>query len=327
MELLTPNYVYTANEVKVCEKIIPDGTCWEDDSKALRAGCDPGTLYKKEYKLNYGTGRPKYVTIHNTDDIKRGMGTAERYTRAVYNEDVGLERVHFYVDNTCAWQNLKAGTNMTPNDPAGSAEVGCHAGDEAVSDSGDTTSLSIEIIMDSDSGEQNAEARDNGARLAAWLLWKYGLGISKLVTHIFWINKAEGKYFQDIDWQCITGIRGKKRCPAYILGSTDPNRAFENWRSFKELVGEYLNKLYCAGKCHQNTEIGIFSPYLVKVSEKLVNVQNGPGDGFARCGSAAMGVYTIIAERYDKHGKKWGKLKSGSGWIALEKTENCNPPE
>lgn len=44
--LLTPNTTYTINGVKVCEKIIPDGTVWKNDSKAIKAGFTPGALYK-----------------------------------------------------------------------------------------------------------------------------------------------------------------------------------------------------------------------------------------------------------------------------------------
>ena len=47
------------------------------------------------------------VTIHNTDAIKvNGTTMAEQYTRATYNGNMGTVRVHFYVDDTEAWQNL-----------------------------------------------------------------------------------------------------------------------------------------------------------------------------------------------------------------------------
>ena len=46
-----------------------------------------------------------------------------------YNENMGSVRVHYYVDDTGAWQNLKAGTGLCANDPVGSAEVSWHAGD------------------------------------------------------------------------------------------------------------------------------------------------------------------------------------------------------
>lgn len=320
MAILKPNYTYTANGVKVCEKIIPDGTRWKNDTKAFNAGFGSKALYKKEAKLSDNTGKPQFITIHNTDDISGVTDDGEQYTRATYNENMGSARVHFYVDDTCAWQNLKAGTNMTPNDPAGSAEVGWHAGDGSVHDGGNMTSLSIEIIMDRD-GKNNNAARENGAHLAAWLLWKYGLNISRLVTHTYWVNKAAGKTFQDIDTQCTTPIMGKKWCPAYIFGSTNTGVALKNWRAFKELVEKHLKEIYSKEKISDNTENIPFSPYLVRVRENFINVRLSPGDGFACCGKAAKGVYTIIAESYDDNGKMWGKLKSGAGWVALEQTE------
>ena len=48
------------------------------------------------------------VTIHNTQWISVATGTtpAEQYTRATVNGNMNDVRVHFYVDNKCAWQNL-----------------------------------------------------------------------------------------------------------------------------------------------------------------------------------------------------------------------------
>ena len=48
------------------------------------------------------------VTVHNTDWITTATGTtpAEQYTRATVNGNMNDVRVHYYVDNTCAWQNL-----------------------------------------------------------------------------------------------------------------------------------------------------------------------------------------------------------------------------
>lgn len=46
------------------------------------------------------------VTVHNTDWISVASGTtpAEQYTRATVNGNMKDVRVHYYVDNTCAWQ-------------------------------------------------------------------------------------------------------------------------------------------------------------------------------------------------------------------------------
>ena len=48
------------------------------------------------------------VTVHNTDWITVASGTtpAEQYTRATVNNNMKDVRVHYYVDNVCAWQNL-----------------------------------------------------------------------------------------------------------------------------------------------------------------------------------------------------------------------------
>ena len=81
MALLTPNTTYTLNGVKVNEKIIPDGTKWKSATKAITAGFKANSNRKNQNKL-CGTGKPAYVTIHNTDDIKNTNDDAEQYTRA-----------------------------------------------------------------------------------------------------------------------------------------------------------------------------------------------------------------------------------------------------
>lgn len=239
--MLTPNSTYTVNGVTVNEKIIPDGTVWKDATKAQNAGFSKGDLYKKQKKLN-GTGKASFVTVHNTDDLDGTYDDGEQYTRATYNENMGSSRVHFYVDDVCAWQDLKAGTGMCDNDPVGSAEVSWHSGDGSTADGGNNTSLSMEIIMN-DTADHDAKAKDNGARLAAWLLWKHGLGVDKLVTHTYWVNKSAGKTFKDVDEQCCNLIYGKKWCPAYIFASNNESTALKNWKAFKALVKGYLDAL------------------------------------------------------------------------------------
>lgn len=239
---LTPNATYKINGVTVNEKIIPDGTRWQDNAKAVKAGFKAGDLYKKQQKLTNKTGKAKSVTIHNTNDLDRVEDDGEQYTRATYNENMLSSRVHFYTDDKCAWQNLKAGTGMCANDPVGSAEVSWHAGDGSTADGGNMTSLSIEIIM-GDSATHDEAAKDNGARLAAWLLWKHGLTTADLVTHTYWVNKSAGKTFADVDEQCCNPISGKKWCPSYIFGSSSKATALKNWKAFKATVQGYLDAL------------------------------------------------------------------------------------
>lgn len=242
MALLTPNATAKMNGVIINEKIIPDGTRWKDATKAAKAGFEKGDKYKKEKKLSGGTGKVQYVTIHNTNDLDGVYDDGEQYTRATYNENMKSSRVHYYVDDVCAWQNLRAGTGIFTSDPIGSAEVSWHAGDGSVSDGGNMTSLSIEIIMN-DNADHDAKAKDNGAKIAAWLLWKHKLTVDDLVTHTYWVNKSAGKKFSDVDKQCTNKITGQKWCPAYIFASNDTTTALKNWKAFKQLVQGYLDEL------------------------------------------------------------------------------------
>ena len=125
------------------------------------------------------------VTIHNTDWITTAAGTtpAEQYTRATANGNMGDVRVHFYVDDTCAWQNLPLSLS------------GWHAADG--DGDGNRRTIAIECIMGKGNTDRDSKSEDNAARLAAALLKQYGFGIDRLYTHQHWYSR--------------------KYCPAYIL--------------------------------------------------------------------------------------------------------------
>ena len=66
-----------------------------------------------------------------------------------------------------------------------------------------------------------------------------------------------------------------------------------------------------------------FEPYLVKVSLKDLNIRKGPGTNYARTQFIPVGVYTIVEEADGKGATKWGRLKSGAGWISLDYVTKC----
>lgn len=121
------------------------------------------------------------VTIHNTDWISVASGTtpAEQYARATVNGNMKDVRVHYYVDNTCAWQNLPLSLS------------GWHAADG--SGNGNRRTIAIECIMSSAYNSTDKKSEDNAARLAAALLKKYNLDINHLYTHTHWLNVRDGK--------------------------------------------------------------------------------------------------------------------------------------
>lgn len=60
------------------------------------------------------------------------------------------------------------------------------------------------------------------------------------------------------------------------------------------------------------------TPYLVRVKITNLNIRKGPGTNYGKNGFIKPGIYTIVAESTGKGAAKWGKLKSGAGWISLD---------
>ena len=65
-----------------------------------------------------------------------------------------------------------------------------------------------------------------------------------------------------------------------------------------------------------------FTPYKVKVETEYLNIRKGAGINYEKVGVITdEGIYTIVAEATGEGANKWGKLKSGAGWIALDYTK------
>lgn len=236
MAFLTPDKTRTEYGLVIKEKIIPWGGKWARDWNNRRKG----DKYKADRLLSQGTGKVEYVTIHNTADIAEAKGTndAEQYTRATWpNQNMGDARVHYFIDETDCWQNLRED------------EVGWHAGDGV--GPGNDTSLGIEIIMDGSGSEADTQAEDRGALLAAILLKRHGLGIDRLVPHKKW----SGKY-----------------CPVYILPHWDTfvskvSRYLAAMDTVYYIqVGPYRNKPFAEDTLRKLKSDG-FSASLVKSNE------------------------------------------------------------
>ena len=278
------------------------------------------------------------VTVHNTDWISVASGTtpAEQYTRATVNGNMKDVRVHYYVDNTCAWQNLPHSLS------------GWHAADG--SGNGNRRTIAIECIMSSAYNVTDKKSEDNCARLAAALLKKYNLGIDNLYTHTHCLNVRDGKS-GTVDY-LNTARNPYKMCPAYIL---------PHWSAFKTKVKKYLTdakptvkNIYRIRKswADAKSQIGAFSslenakkscktgysvfdangvniytskttasavPFKVKVAISDLNIRKGPGTNYARTKYIPVGVYTIIEVQSGTGSDKgWGRLKSEAGWISLD---------
>lgn len=172
---ISADTTYNAGGLPVKVKKIPFGTRWIKDCCGFRKG----DLYKADRLMTGGTGKILGITIHNTDD----SADAATYTLATFNQNMNTARVHFYVDDKEAWQNLEIN------------EVGWHSGMGDLN-KGNDSYIAIEIIMGAGYSEKDRRAESNGALLTAYLLRITGLSFDDIVTHKHWSGK---------------------NCPAFIL--------------------------------------------------------------------------------------------------------------
>ena len=245
------------------------------------------------------TGKVIGVTLHNTDDLPKVNDDAEQYTRATYNGNMGTVRVHYYVDDVGAWQNLPLNWQSWHAGQSGKpAQYGSYIGN--------TNTISIECIMKSAdlSVEENAKARDNSARLIAYLLNKYSLTINDLYTHNYWVNIRNGKkgsvdYLNKLDDRY-------KGCPIFIR---------PKWDDFKSLVQKYMNETPTEPQKRPETA---FEEYKVKIICDELNVRKTPifEDSDVVMTVKKGEVFTIVGET-TVNKTKFGKLKSGVGYISV----------
>ena len=74
-----------------------------------------------------------------------------------------------------------------------------------------------------------------------------------------------------------------------------------------------------AAKTEATVETVVFEPYRVRIGITNLNIRKGPGINYGKTGQfTGVGVFTIIAESDGEGASKWGKLKSGAGWISLD---------
>ncbi len=246
------------------------------------------------------------ITIHNTDWINVNSATtpAEQYTRACINGNLGTVRVHYYVDNKCAWQNL-------PDD-----WQGWHSADE--NGNGNSATISIECIMKNSYDTDSLKSMDNCARLTAYLCKKYGLTVDDIYTHTYWLH------IRDNDSTSKCGDKNKicttkhsyKTCPLYII---------PQWDSFLELVVKYYSGAKSKKTNTSTTTNTLISlPYKIKVKDNYLNVRKGAGLNNPILLTIKKGeVYTIVEEKKIKNNDGsvavWGLLKAyqktRSAWI------------
>ena len=244
----------------------------------------------------------KGITIHNTVDLANIEDDGRNYTASTVNGNMRTVRVHYYVDDLYAWQNLdESMQNWTCTDGNGD---------------GNATTIAIECIMKSPYDTESLKAMDNCARLTAYLCKKYNLTVDDIYTHTYWLH------MRDMDNVSKCGDKNKicttrhsyKTCPLYII---------PQWDKFLELVVKYYSGAKSKKENNQdttNTSNVTSLPYKVKVKIDSLNVRADAGvNNKITCTIKKNEVYTIIEEKKVKNSDGsiaiWGRLKSKIGWV------------
>lgn len=291
------------------------------------------------------------ITIHNTpwlENIAEGTTQAEQYTRSTFNGNMKDTRVHLYVDNVRGWQNLPF------NFP------GWHATDGE--GDGNMRTIAIECVMSPNYNSNDKKAEDNAAKLAAALLKKYNLGIDRLYTHNHWYSKKYCPAYILPHWEAFKAKVASymKGSSSSKPSTTKPSTTKPSSTKFKvnDLVKIASNATYYKGENipswvkgdkwyissisgdravlglneakNRNIQSPINTKYisLVKTSGKTYTVSlkstdliyANPG-GNTKGTVGTNGVFTIVEER-TVNNVKYGKLKSGAGWVRLSGVDN-----
>ncbi len=156
--------------------------------------------------------RPRYITIHSTQNWSRGADSW-RHSLALKGSKLGSLSWHYTVDENVAVQHLP--TNIT----------GRHA-----DFNGPGNKYSIGIEMCEHRGNSRTRTVDRTAKLAAYLMYKYDLPLSKVVPHYHWPRHGMSP--------------AHKNCPHFLLDNGRPGR---KWRGFQAKVKKYHDRITIQG--------------------------------------------------------------------------------
>lgn len=160
--------------------------------------------------------------------------------------------------------------------------------------------------------------------------------------YVEWLGQKENP--QGLGWAAGAGYGSKiLRILADVIatqaggsGTTKPSdnlyRVRKSWADASSQIGAYsiLANAKAMADSHPGYTVydstgkavypvaAAFVPYTVQVTIRDLRIRKGPGTNYAANGYTGKGVFTIVAEATGTGASKWGKLKSGAGWISLD---------
>lgn len=166
--------------------------------------------------------------------------------------------------------------------------------------------ISIECCHPDWTGKFNAKTYKSLVELCAELIKKYNLKPDAVIRHFDVTGKV-----------CPKGFVPKKN------GGTDDNNSTA-WKKFKadvvaKVTGSATEQTSQTPTPSQPTNVVDCEDFIVKVVTNSLNIRSGPGTSNAIVGTVKKNEKYTITHTYFVGTSEWGKLKSGAGWININK--------
>lgn len=212
-------------------------------------------------------------------------------------------------------------------------------------------SVSIEMCV-RNKGNKNANSKDwyfeqatinSAIELTKYLMKLYGVPASRVIRHfdvngkycpgVYGWNSASGSEsaWNDFKKKIGSGAVATPVTPAQPTTAKKYYRVRKTWADAASQKGAFENYDNAKACADQNKGYKVFDwngkqvypaaafqPYQVRVEITDLNIRTGPGTGYAKTQYIPVGTYTIVEEANGKGATKWGRLKSGAGWISLD---------
>lgn len=183
-----------------------------------------------------------------------------------------------------------------------------------------------------DSGKYTNFVRDGyGYGLAQWTYWSRKQALLEYA-------KSKKVSIGDAKMQCefilkelagypavLQALKGgaktiREASDSVLLNYERPANQSEDVQKKRAKYGQEQYNKYAKGASAETatTTTTTKTNYLVRVTISDLYIRKGPGVGYGKNGFIPKGTYTIVEESDGPGATKWGKLKSGAGWISLD---------
>ena len=283
--------------------------------------------YKKGVKMT--GGKPKGIVMHSTGAnnvyLKRYVQPArldKAYDQVIkdlgvnlygnhWNRSRGSACVHAFIGKEA---NGSIATYQTL--PFDICCWGCGSGLKGSYNKNPNAKIQFEICEDGLKDEQYfSKVFEEAAELCAYICKEYNLSTDTICSHKeahaagyatnhgdpeHWLKKF-GKNMDDFRGMVDEKLTGKANGSAVKVKTIFQDSNIISQRRVSQ------------NNVSQNTE------YLVRVLADVLNIRGGPGTNYKILGVIKnKGTYTIIEESDGQGASKWGRLKSGAGWVSLD---------